>query len=176
MMSDWRSESSRAVLREMLNDPDVDPELVVYAASSPYPSLRNGAALSPQASVDVLVELAWDKDPMVRRSVASNPYCPPDKLRGLAREEMIETRLAVAGNPNTPCDALLQLAFMDARKPVAKEAQYKLLGKSQAYWDSQDEDELSLDKVTSRLGGQSLRTHLYRADMGAVIEKIERVG
>ncbi|HGK7316410.1 TPA: hypothetical protein ACJ51G_001064 [Aeromonas hydrophila subsp. hydrophila] len=174
MMSDWRSESSRAVLREMLKDPDVDPELVVHAASSPYPSLRNGAALSSQASVDVLVELAWDKDPMVRRSVASNPCCPPDKLRGLAKEEMIEIRLAVAGNPNTPCDALLQLAFMDARKPVAKEAQYKLLAKSQAYWDSQDEDELSLDEVTSKLGGQSLRSHLHRAGMDAVIAKIDR--
>ena len=79
-------------------------------ADSGSAAIRESAALSYYAPVDVLVALAADAEPGVRRCVARNDRAPAEVLRALAFDEDAAVRGWVAANPSVPGEVLRALA------------------------------------------------------------------
>ncbi len=90
------SESKIARLRSMAKDAN--------------PKIRESAALSYHAPVEVYEALAQDPDEGVRQCLARNPYTPCDVLRALASDPSENVRAFVAVNYQVPADAMEQLA------------------------------------------------------------------
>lgn len=78
-------------------------------AVSSDPVIRESAALSYLAPVEVLTDLANDKQVGVRCCVARNHSTPVDVLERLSHDPDTGVRGWVAANPSTPAPVLAQL-------------------------------------------------------------------
>lgn len=83
-------------------------------ASDPDPKIRESAALSYHAPVEVYDALSRDSDAGVRACVAKNERVPCDILRRLAADPDERVRGFVAVNYMVPDDAMQQLAHDDS--------------------------------------------------------------
>lgn len=88
-------------------------------ADSPDPKIRESAALSQWAPVDVLDSLAGDVEAGVRICVARNYRSAPDVLTRLSGDPADVVRGWVAAHPATP-DAVLSALEDDADENVRK--------------------------------------------------------
>ena len=79
-------------------------------AADTNPKIRESAALSYHAPVEVYEALAGDSDEGVRQCLARNPYTPCDVLRRLASDPSEKVRAFVAVNYQVPADAMDKLA------------------------------------------------------------------
>ena len=87
-------------------------------AEDANPRIRESAASSYHAPVDLYERLAHDPDAGVRACVARNPATPCDVLRELAEDEVEQVRGWVAVNFFVPADVMLALA--EDESPVVR--------------------------------------------------------
>jgi hypothetical protein len=87
-------------------------------AADPNPKIRESAALSYHAPVEVYEALSRDADPGVRACIAKNEHVPCDILRRLANDPDERVRGFVAINYFVPADAMQTLA--DDASPVVR--------------------------------------------------------
>jgi hypothetical protein len=71
--------------------------------------VRIGIAANPNATPELLSELAKDEERFVREAVAENRNTTPELLSRLVRDESQIVRAAVAKNPNSPTEILTYL-------------------------------------------------------------------
>ncbi|MFM2353898.1 MAG: hypothetical protein RLZZ608_1304 [Actinomycetota bacterium] len=79
-------------------------------ATDPNPKIRESAALSYHAPLEVYEALSHDSDPGVRACLAKNEHVPCDILRRLANDPDERVRGFVALNYFVPADAMQALA------------------------------------------------------------------
>lgn len=79
-------------------------------AADPNPKIRESAALSYHAPVEVYEALSRDPDPGVRACIAKNEHVPCDILSRLADDPDERVRGFVAVNFFVPADAMERLA------------------------------------------------------------------
>jgi hypothetical protein len=87
-------------------------------AADPNPKIRESAALSYHAPVEVYEALSRDPDPGVRACIAKNEHVPCDILSRLADDPDERVRGFVAVNFFVPADAMERLA--DDPSPVVR--------------------------------------------------------
>lgn len=75
-------------------------------AKDTRPQIRSAVAVSPHASVSLLMALAEDSNHDVRSKVARNPNTPAILLNKLAMDRHADVRACVAANRSAPTDAL----------------------------------------------------------------------
>ena len=90
------AKTSRSVLLELAQDPDVDVRISVASNS-----------LTP---ISTLMNLTRDSQPRVRSAMARNTKTHPRVLTQLAQDSRAEVRGYVAGNPQTPISVLGNLS------------------------------------------------------------------
>ena len=94
---------------QAVTKPEASVELLTELARSKWLVIRQQVAAHPNTPANVLEQLAADKDFRVRLEVAENSNTPTKILAQLAEDEDSEVRLEVARNRNTPGNILEQL-------------------------------------------------------------------
>lgn len=89
-----------------------------HLAADPNPKIRESAALSYHAPIEVYEALSRDPDPGVRACIAKNEHVPCDILSRLADDPDERVRGFVAVNFFVPADAMERLA--DDSSPVVR--------------------------------------------------------
>jgi hypothetical protein len=114
---------------QFLSPPLTDSKIrrVTEMANSDNPRIRESAALSYQAPVEVFEKLANDKAQSVRECLARNYYLPENIATKLSADSEERVRAFVASNPNTPKQVLHILAD-DTSELVQKIANIHLTG------------------------------------------------
>lgn len=114
---------------QFLSPPLTDSKIkrVTEMANSDNPKIREAAALSHQAPVEVFHKLAEDNMVSVRECLARNYHLPENIIVKLSTDQEERVRAFIASNPTTPKQVLLILA-QDRSQLVQKIANIHLTG------------------------------------------------
>lgn len=81
--------------------------------------LRADVASNPNATPEMLLELATDADEMVRQAVARNPSCSMECINLLLVDPVPRVPLHLAGNPNLPVSVMREWAGRGRTVPLS---------------------------------------------------------